>query len=159
MNAKGLRLSTLCSSSLELRRRPTVRHPLLLLVVVVCSLPCVASSPACLPCVVGRRPFRATTLPPTLSMHSPPPPALSHCSLLVILSTACSCRRQPLFLVLPNDAAPPLLCLLLCALVGLVYHAIRCDSIRAGPQGATVTLFAPPPGPTESLSSSSRGCC
>ena len=41
-------------------------------------------------------------------------------------------------------------CFQICALVGLVGHAIPCGSICAGPQGAAVALPASPPGPTES---------
>ena len=49
MTAKGLRLSTLCSFILELRRPPIVRHPLSSLAIIVRSHPCVLSSAACSP--------------------------------------------------------------------------------------------------------------
>ena len=132
MTVKGLRLSTLCSFILELRRRPVVRRPLSALVACRCRpLPSVCSIICHL--LTSRRqppPPRATTSPPTLSLRPLPPPALSRRSLLVAPYTARSCHRQPLFLVLLNDTAPPLLRLLLCALVGLVDRAIRCGSIR-----------------------------
>ena len=115
MTAKGLRLSALCLFILELRRRP-VRRPLL-------SCRC---RPLPSVCSIVRSLFASRRQQHhhrhCLCVLLLPP--LSRRSSLVAPYTARSCCRQPPFLVLPNDAASPLLCLLICALVGLVNCAI-----------------------------------
>ena len=56
------------------RREPVVRCPLSSVAVVVCPPCVVASSAACLPCVIGYRPLEQQ--PPTSSLCPPPPPTL-----------------------------------------------------------------------------------